>query len=231
MKQIAHHKHHSEEINSENEKTTLVVIFLTVVTMIFEIACGFFTNSMALLADGFHMSTHVLCLSIAYVAYIFIRKMKHRQNSQLISKKISALAGYTSAILLFLSAFAIMYESFERFIHPLKISFNQAIFVAILGFFVNFVCIIIMHKKHSHQENGKETDYNFKAAYMHILADTMTSVFAILALLVGKFFNFYYFDTLSGVLGAILILKWSIELLKNTGKKLLSVDLPVEKID
>ena len=213
---------HNHEITNENEKKTLAVIIFTVITMIAEIICGYITNSMALLADGYHMGTHALALGLTYAAYILIRKYKNSNLFQNGTDKIGILAAYTSSIFLGLTGLWIIIEAFQRIIHPIKIHFNEAIIVAVIGLFVNAICILIMEKSHNKKSKEKE-DYNFKSAYYHILADAITSILAIAALLIGKYFNLIYFDSLIGILGGILIIRWAIGLVKNTVKILIDM--------
>ena len=213
-------EHHKEVIDSK-EHITLMVIVFTVIAMIAEIGYGYFTNSMALLADGYHMGTHALALGLTYAAYIFIKKYK--------SEKIGTLAGYTSSLFLGFTGIWIILEALQRCFNPLSIKFEEAILVAIIGLVVNVVCIFIMegnghHHHHHHEENN---DYNFKAAYFHILADALTSILAIGALLAGKYFHLTYLDSVTGILGGILIIKWSIGLLKDSVKIL--IDYKPEK--
>ncbi len=215
------HNHNHEHINSENEKKTLIVIIFTLITMIAEIFFGIISNSMALLADGCHMGTHAFALTIAFLAYVFIEKIQDCKNCEIVSEKISAFAGYTSSLFLLLTAFWIIYESFDRIFHPLKISFNEAIFVAIIGLIVNFVCIFIMEFGNKHENE----DYNFKAAYFHILTDALTSILAIVALIAGKYFGLFFLDYVMGFVGGALILRWSVGLIKDTSKILLDVKM------
>ena len=212
------HEHH--HLNNTNEKKTLAVIVFTVITMFAEIIFGYITNSMALLADGLHMGTHALALSIAYGAYIFIRKIQNKKYHEEVSEKASSLAGFTSSLFLMLTGFWLIYESLERLISPLNISFNEAILVAIIGLIVNLICVFIMENK-----EAKDTDYNYKAAYLHILTDAMTSVFAIIALFAGKYFGLSFLDPVMGFVGAFLIMRWSITLIKKTGYVLLDLKL------
>lgn len=202
------------------ERKTLVVIILTLVTMAAEIFFGYFTKSMALLADGWHMGTHAFALSITFFTYVLIRKFAVNEE------KTNALAGLISAILLGITGVFILIESFERFINPLEIGFNEAIIVAIIGLVVNAACVLIMgegghHHHHQHHEHEHE-DYNFKAAYLHILADAMTSVFAIAALFAGKYFGWIFLDSFAGLVGGAVILIWAYGLIKSTWKMLFS---------
>lgn len=220
---------HVHEINQDNEKKTFLVIVLTVVTMVAEIFFGYVTNSMALLADGFHMGTHAFALGLTFVTYIVIRKFSTSELFPCGTGKINALAAYTSSIFLGLTGLWIVFEAFDRLIHPLDIVFNEAILVAVIGLIVNSLCILIMGKSHSHCDDCHETcveschkscdeDYNFKAAYYHILADALTSILAIIALFAGKYLHLVCFDAITGILGGCLILKWSSGLLKDTFK-------------
>ncbi len=221
---------HHHEVSSENEKRTLTVIIFTVVAMFAEIAYGYFTNSMALLADGYHMGTHALALGLTYAAYVLTRKLAGSDLFINGTEKIGTLTAYTSSLFLGLTGIWIIIEAFQRFINPLDIKFNEAILVAIIGLVVNAVCIFIMegrHEAHHHHNEEKvdahSEDYNFKAAYYHILADALTSILAIGALVVGKYFHVVYLDSLIGILGGILILRWASGLLKNTVKILVDM--------
>ena len=214
-------QHH--HLGHENEKKTAIVIVFTLITMIAEFIFGVITHSMALLADGCHMGTHALTLTITFLAYVFIGKIQDCKNCDLVSEKISSLAGYTSSLFLLLTAFWIIYESFDRLLHPLNISFNEAIFVAVIGLLVNLICVFIMEKGHKHEHEHE--DYNFKAAYLHILTDALTSVFAIVALIAGKYFGLYFLDPVMGFVGAALILKWSLSLIKATSNVLLDLKM------
>ena len=220
---------HTDTVTKENEKKTLIVIIFTVVTMVAEIAYGYITRSMSLLADGYHMGTHALALGLTYIAYVLIRKLKDSPLFPDGTDKIGTLTAYTSSLFLGLTGVWIVAEAVQRLIKPLQIQYNEAILVAVIGLVVNAICIVIMECKsekdeHPHKEpTASSEDYNFKAAYYHILADALTSVMAIVALLAGKYFNILYFDSLVGILGGILILKWAINLVKNTVKILIDM--------
>ena len=213
---------HTHEITNENEKKTLIVIILTVITMLAEIAYGYITHSMALLADGYHMGTHALALGLTFAAYVLIRKLKDSEYFPLGTEKIGTLAAYTSAIFLGLTGLWIIFEAVGRFISPVQINFNEAILVAVIGFSVNALCICVMSGKHEHHHDDSE-DYNFKAAYFHILADALTSILAIIALLTGKYFGILSLDAFAGIIGGILILKWASGLIRSTVKDLIDM--------
>ncbi len=220
----------NEEKSLENR--TLLVVFLTLVTMVVEIGYGYFTHSMALLADGFHMGTHALALGLTFLAYFFARKFANSDMFEHGTEKIKTLAAYTSSIFLGVTGVAIIIESASKLINPVHILFSDAILIAVIGLIVNLVSILIMKGKHVHLHVGEceehhhheeHEDQNFKSAYLHILADVLTSVLAILALVLGKFMNITYFDSAIGILGGIVILKWSIGLVKDTAVILLDM--------
>jgi len=212
------HNNHRHCLELENNASkTLAVIIITLITMFLEISFGYFTRSMALLSDGWHMGTHAFALLITFSAYLVIKKF---QNTELFShgtEKITALAGFVSSIFLGLTGFFIIFESVVRFINPLTIVFNTAILVAVIGFVVNGICLLVM------ECGGGEKDYNFKAAYLHILADALTSILAIFALLCGKFFGLYFLDPFMGIVGGVLIIKWAFSLVKDTALVLLDI--------
>lgn len=216
-----HNHFHCHNHHEKNEKKTLIVIIITLITMFLEISYGYYTKSMALLADGWHMGTHALALFLTLAAYFFVRFFNNSKLFPNGTRKIPVLAGYTSSLFLGLTGLVVIYESILRFFNPMTISFNTAIFVAIIGLIVNGICIFIMENK------NHENDYNFKAAYLHILADALTSVFAIIALIAGKFFGLYFLDTIMGLIGGLLILKWSIGLIKDTSIILLDMSIDI----
>lgn len=201
------------------KKLTMAVIVITIITMIAEIYFGIVSHSMALTADGFHMGTHALALAITFVVCVFAIKYKDK------AEKLNALGGYTSAILLGFTSLAIIYESIERFFKPLRISFTDAILVAVIGLIVNLICVLVMGGKHHHHHSchleHNDENLNYKAAYLHILADAFTSILAIGALLVGKYFGLVLLDPCIGIMGGIIIAKWAIDLIKSSSLILL----------
>ena len=208
-------------------KRTIFVIIVTISMMLAEIYYGIITHSMALLADGLHMGTHALAFGITLIVCFIALKYSDK------TEKLNALGGYTSSILLGFTGLGIIYESIERFFNPLLISFSDAIFIALLGLGVNLVCILIMggenpfhNHKHSHscchsEHEKHDENLNYKAAYLHILADILTSVLAIFALLSGKYLGWTVLDPVIGLIGGIVILKWAIDLISSSCKILL----------
>lgn len=204
-----HHHHHSNE-----EKTKWVVI-LTAITMVVEISFGYWTNSMALLADGWHMASHVFALGLTWIAYFVARKYSASEKFSFSREKILALSGYTSAIFLMIMAVIMAIESVGRLLNPVEIFFKEAIIVAIIGLIVNGISAVFLHHDHDHG------DHNIRSAYLHVLADGLTSLTAIIALIVGMYQNIYWLDSLSGIISAIVISKWAVDLIKNSGKDLI----------
>lgn len=202
------------------EKKTLLVIILTLVTMFAEIFAGYITHSMALFADGCHMGTHALALSLTFFTYILIRKLAASDKFTFGTGKFSTLSGFSSSILLGITGILIIFESIERIFKPEQIGFSEAIIVAVIGLIVNAASILIMgdnhHHRHNHAHHEHNEDYNFKSAYMHILADALTSVFAIAALLAGKYFNLIFLDPVVGFIGGAVICIWAFNLIKST---------------
>ncbi|MCG8336565.1 MAG: CDF family Co(II)/Ni(II) efflux transporter DmeF [Proteobacteria bacterium] len=225
-----------KQISSENnERITLLVVIITLTTMIAEITAGILSGSMALLSDGIHMGTHALALFITLAAYVFARKHSQSPHFSFGTGKVGVLAGYTNAILLILAGLAMAYESVERLISPVHIRFNEAIVVAMIGLIVNIGCAIILgHGNNDHGHNHSRNhnhhnhdlahrDHNLQAAYLHVITDALTSILAITALLLAKFFGFIWADPLVGILGAAVVVKWAIGLIRQTGSILLDV--------
>jgi len=220
------HHHQFNMENPQGERNTWKVISLTLVMMVIEIIAGLLFGSMALLADGFHMATHTFALGITAIAYYYSRKHSHDPRYSFGTGKIGVLGGYTSAIFLTLISFAMIFESSVRLFTPISIRFNEAIFVAIIGLVVNLVCAYLLHgneidHQHSDHEHNDHLDHNLRAAYLHVIADALTSVLAIVALITGKYFGWVWMDPIMGIVGAIVILKWAYSLVNQTGKILL----------
>jgi cation diffusion facilitator family transporter len=183
---------------------------------------------MALLADGLHMASHAVALAINLFAYVYARHHAHNPRYSFGTGKVNTLGGFTGAVLLALFALLMAWESVERLIEPVQIIFNQAIFVALLGLIVNGVSVVILDTGHRHTEHSEETpehhhhhDHNLRSAYLHVLADTLTSLLAIAALLTAKYLGLIWMDPLMGILGSILVARWSYGLLRTTGYILL----------
>ncbi len=224
-------------INQKGERNTWWVIGLTIIMMIAEISAGMIFGSMALLADGWHMGTHAAALGITVMAYWLSRR--HADNPQFVfgTGKIGVLGGYTSAIVLAMVALLMAAESVDRLIHPRAIHFNESILVAILGLTVNLLSAFILQNGHHHEhhahdhEKGGPPDHNLKAAYLHVLADALTSILAIVALTTGKFFGWVWLDPVIGIVGAAVILKWSQGLLRDTSRILLDRNIDLDQVE
>jgi cation diffusion facilitator family transporter len=223
---------HLTYTHEANERRTKIVIVLTAVVMVIEITAGIAYGSMALLADGWHMASHASALSITALAYYFARRYSADPNFSFGTGKIGDLAGFSSALLLAFIALLMGYESILRFLTPVVISFNEAILVAVIGLIVNLLSAFILKENHHHESRPHQhEDHNLKAAYLHVLADALTSILAIFSLLVGKYFNWIWMDPLMGLVGAFIIAKWSYGLMKETGKILLDMNLNKELVD
>jgi cation diffusion facilitator family transporter len=223
---------------AKNSKSALIVLIITAVTMVFEIYYGYITSSMALLADGWHMATHAAALGITYLTYRMATHPKMVKNFNFGGGKIIALGGFASSIFLLCVVSLIAFESVQRFFKPEEIQYNEALLVAVIGLLINIVCAFILRDKHSHghsHDHGHDHshdhhhnhshdhhhDHNIRGAYLHVVADALTSVGAIIALLAAKNFGLLFLDPLIGLISSVVILKWAFGLIKDTGWELL----------
>src|SRR6266478_1995363 len=218
---------------SHAERRTRIVIGITAAMMVVEIAAGLTSHSMALLADGWHMSTHVLAFLITAAAYYFARTQAGNARFSFGTGKIGVLGGFTSAVVLAIVAFLMAGESVRRLFAPLEIHFNEAIGIACLGLFVNLGCAVLLaDRPHEHTSgSAHHHDINLRAAYLHVLADAFTSVLAITALTGGKFFGWAWLDPVVGIVGSGVVFSWAYTLMRDTSGILLdrtpaSSDLP-----
>jgi len=227
------HDHDFSVIHEHGERRTLQVLVLTAVTMVIEIAAGQLFGSMALLADGWHMGTHVAAFLITIFAYRYARKHAHDPSFAFGTGKVSVLGGFASAIALAVVALMMAIESIQRIIVPQVIHFNEAIGIAVLGLAVNITCAFLLqgshdHSHHHHHDHDHRHDHNLRAAYMHVLADALTSLLAIAALTTGKFFGWTLLDPFMGIVGAAVITRWSYLLLQDTSPILLDGSIEEE---
>ncbi|HEY1893077.1 MAG TPA: CDF family Co(II)/Ni(II) efflux transporter DmeF [Chthoniobacterales bacterium] len=235
------HRHDFVHDFSKGERRTHIVIAITGVMMVVEITAGLLSHSMALLADGWHMSTHVTAFLITAIAYYFTRR--HASNAQFSfgTGKIGVLGGFASAIVLSVVAFLMAGESVHRIFVPLAIHFNEAIGIACLALTVNLVCALLLKETHyhshdhpgGHHHHAHSHDLNLRAAYLHVLADAFTTCLAIVALTSGKFFGWTWLDPVVGLIGSGVVFSWAYGLLRDTSGILLdrtpsSSDLPEE---
>jgi cation diffusion facilitator family transporter len=231
------HEHNFSGDTSSAEKRTRIVVALTATMMTVEIIAGYFFNSMALTADGWHMGTHVAAFVLAAVAYSFGRRHAKDERFTFGTGKVGVLGGFTSAIVLSIVALVIAGQSIHRLLAPQVIHFREAIFIAAAGLAINLICAFVLkdkpHHHHGHADHEHHHhDLNLKAAYLHVLADAFTSVGAIVALSAGYFFGWVWLDAVMGLVGTIVILSWAYMLLRDTGSILLDrvpagSDLPV----
>ena len=232
------HDHDFAVVHEHGERRTLQVLLLTALTMVVEIVVGLTSGSMALLADGWHMSTHVVAFLITIFAYRYARQHASDPTFAFGTGKVSVLGGFASAVALAVVALMMGLESAGRIIVPRPIHFNEAIGVAVLGLAVNIACAFLLQDHHAHghdHDNGHHQhdhhhDHNLKAAYLHVLADAFTSVLAIIALLTGKYAGLSWLDPVMGLVGALVITRWSWSLLRETGPILLDGSIEEEAL-
>lgn len=218
--------------HDENAKRTLWVVALTAIMMVGEIIAGYITGSMALLADGFHMATHAGALSVAAGAYAYAKRHANNRAFSFGTGKVGDLAGFASALMLGVIALGIGFESVLRLFEPIKVAFGTATIIAVVGLGVNIASAFLLsgghhghsydyHHGHDHGHAGQSKDNNLRSAYVHALADALTSVLAIAGLLAGRYLGWVWMDPLMGIVGAIVIARWSWGLMRDTASVLL----------
>lgn len=235
--------------HARNERRTWLVIVITATMMVIEIAAGSLYGSMALVADGWHMSTHAAAMLIAALAYMFARKNARNPRFTFGTGKLGDLAAFGSAVVLALIALLIGWVSLMRLYSPVAIDFPQAITVAVVGLGVNLLCAWLLRGDHTHHHHGHDhhhthdhsdgsrghhhaaaTDNNLRAAYLHVLADALTSVLAIAALIFGSLYGWNWMDPAMGIFGGLVISRWSWGLMRDTGSVLLDYLPPHEDL-
>jgi cation diffusion facilitator family transporter len=231
------HSHDFVRDFSKGERRTRIVIAITGVMMVVEITAGLLSHSMALLADGWHMSTHVTAFLITAIAYYFTRRHASDTQFSFGTGKIGVLGGFASAVVLSVVAFLMAGESVRRLFLPLPIHFNEAIGIACVALTVNLVCAFLLKEEHAydhdHHSLGHDHDLNLRAAYLHVLADAFTTFLAIVALTSGKFLGWAWLDPVVGLVGSGVVFSWAYSLLRDTSGILLdrtpvTSDLPEE---
>jgi len=226
------HLHDFTNHNQRGERRAYYVFLLTIITMVIEIVAGTVYGSMALLADGWHMGTHAVAFLITIFAYQYARKHADNPSFSFGTGKASVLGGFSSAIALGLVALIMLGESLHRLISPQPIQFNEAIMVAVIGLSVNIISVFLLkddHHHHGHDHHDHQHhDHNLKAAYFHVLADALTSVLAIAALIAGKYWGWNWVDAVMGVVGSLIITRWAISLIQQTGPILLDASIAPE---
>lgn len=233
----AHHHVFLGDAHAANERRTRYVVGLTAAMMVVEIVAGWLTGSMALLADGFHMATHAGALGVAALAYGYARRHASDPRFTFGTGKVGELAGFASALVLALIALGIGAESVARLFETPTIAYAEALWIAVLGLAVNLVSAWLLgadHHGHSHaHDHGHDQhahghalhDNNLRSAYFHVLADALTSVLAIVALIAGRYLGWSWADAAMGVVGAVVIARWSWGLLRDTGRVLVDASV------
>ena len=225
--------------HDENAKRTLWVVILTLVMMVGEITAGYITGSMALLADGFHMATHAGALGIAAAAYWYAKRHASSTRFSFGTGKVGDLGGFASALILGLVSLGIVVESLIRLFQPTDVQFGTATLIAVVGLAVNIVSALLLGHGHTHSHHDHDHDHdhhptphggdnNLRSAYLHVVADALTSVLAIAALLAGRYLGWVWLDPVMGIVGAVVIARWAWSLLGDTAGVLLDqTDDPV----
>jgi cation diffusion facilitator family transporter len=222
------HDHNFSAANKKGERRTKQVFVLTFLTMIVEISAGILFGSMALLADGWHMATHVAAFMITLFAYRYSRVHADDQTFAFSAAKVGVLGGYTSSVVLGVVALIMLVESGQRLVYPHTIHFDDAIAVAAFGLAINLICALLLKDKHHGHTHDHHHDHNLKAAYLHVLADALTSVLAIIALALGKYYAWFWLDPTMGIVGALIITQWSYGLMKETSPVLLDESIALK---
>lgn len=219
------HEHDFAHINHRGERRTKMVLLLTFATMLVEIAAGILYSSMALLADGWHMGTHVAAFLMTLIAYRYARIHRHDGTFAFSSAKVGLLGSFASAIALGMVALLMLIEAIQRITHPIPIHFDEAITIACFGLAINLLCALLLGHSHNghdhdhsheHHKHHHHHDHNLKAAYIHVIADAFTSVLAIAALVAGKYYGYNYLDPVIAIVGALVISRWSYNLVKES---------------
>lgn len=225
------------------EKKIKWAVILTALMMVAEITGGYVYNSMALLADGWHMSTHALALGLSMLAYVLARKLSQDARFTFGTWKIEILASFTSSILLMLVAGWMLFQSAERLLSPTPIRYDEAIFIAVIGLLVNLVCAWLLKNNHSHGHDHSQShdhglshthgnhDLNLRSAYIHVISDAATSVLAILALIGGKLWGANWLDPVMGIVGGILVAIWAFGLIRDSGRILLDAEMDAPVVE
>jgi cation diffusion facilitator family transporter len=238
------HTHVFDGGNLKAERGTRWVMIITLVMMVAEIAAGWLYNSMALLADGWHMSSHAFAIGLSSLAYWASRRYARDPRFAFGAWKIEVLAGYTSGLFLLAVAALMVWGSVERLLAPQNIRFQEAILVAVIGLVVNLVCALILGQSHDHEHGHSHGhshddhdhahhhhDLNLKSAYLHVIADAATSVLAIVALAAGMVWGWAWLDPVMGLVGAVLVAAWAWGLMLETGRVLLDCEMNHPVVD
>ena len=238
------HEHSFDQGSDAAERGTRLVMWITAAMMVIEITAGWWYNSMALLADGWHMSSHAVAIGLSSMAYATARRYAKDPRFAFGTWKIEVLGGFASAIFLLGVAAMMVVGSVERIVSPQPIQYQEAIVIAVLGLAVNLVCALILGKVHHHDhghghshdhdhhhDHGHHHDLNLKSAYLHVIADAATSVLAIVALIGGLIYGWSWLDPAMGIVGAVLVAVWAKGLIVETGKVLLDREMDHPVVD
>ena len=207
-----HHDHSHYHIHT-NERSTKIVVALSVVTMALELFFGYANHSVALTMDGWHMLTHVLVMSLAWAAYWYLKE-KHKENNHKLKEKVISLSAFASAVVLLVVTVMMIVESIKKFFSLDIDASDSALLVSVIGLLVNGASAYLLHREEDHQ------DLNMQAAYLHVVSDIVISVFAIIALFAARFFDLKILDPICGLLSALIIIRWAIDLIQKSWKQI-----------
>ena len=235
------HSHDFYQPSELAERSTWWVLWITLITMVMEITAGLWLGSMALLADGWHMSSHAVAIGVTALAYGLSRRLKNDHSFAFGTWKIEVLGGFASALMLLGVAALMLVTSLERLWNPIDIRFPEAIAVAVLGLLVNLLCAVILGRAHHHSDghshdhhhnhSHQHEDLNLRSAYLHVLADALTSVLAIVALVGGWMAGWIWLDPVMGIVGAVLVTVWAKGLIQQTSRVLLDREMDHQVVD
>ena len=204
-----HSHEHSHYHLHTNHRSTQIVVLISVATMVLELYFGYASQSVALMMEGWHMLSHVLVLALAWAAYAYLKR-RHRENNHKLEKRVLSLSAFASSIVLLLVTITMVYESYEKLLLTDIDVTDGALVVAVIGLVVNGISAYFLHREEEHH------DLNMRAAYLHVVSDILISVFAIISLIAARWLGWKLVDPICGILGAIIILKWAIELIRKS---------------
>jgi cation diffusion facilitator family transporter len=203
-----HHEHSHYHLHT-NQRSTQIVVLLSVVTMLLELYFGYASKSVALMMEGWHMLSHVLVLALAWAAYAYLKR-KHKEGNHKLQQRVLSLSAFASSIVLLVVTIGMIYESIEKFFQEDIDVTNGALWVAVIGLVVNGISAYFLHREEDHH------DLNMRAAYLHVVSDVLISIFAIISLFAVKWFDWKILDPIFGLLSALIILKWAVELIRKS---------------
>lgn len=212
-----HHHDHSHYHLHTNQRSTQIVVMLSVVTMLLELYFGYRSQSVALMMEGWHMMSHVLVLALAWLAYAYLKR-RHKENNHRLQTRVLSLSAFASSIVLLVVTIGMIYESILKFSHPDLDVTDGALIVAVIGLVVNGISAFFLHREEDHH------DLNMRAAYLHVVSDVVISIFAIVSLFAARWFGWVIIDPVCGLISALIILKWAVELIRKSWVEIVGIE-------